>query len=185
MVLRRALVTAPLAVLVALAAHAIGFGSNHLLGGVDASWMFAAGIGGTLLVTGVALLWLAFTQSDIRRAEQALLSFLPAKGGIAAGAALLGISGFAVFACGELIEGRSPGGTWTTALALAAVAVIAAFAIRACLRWVAAGGVALAALLAWALTPAAFAVALAPSPPATSRFIRYGRHLGRSPPLTA
>src|SRR5579871_5935722 len=81
MLLRRALVTAPLAVLVAIVAHAIGFGGGHLLGGIGASWVLAAGFGGTLLIAGVGLLWLACTQRNARQAEQALASFLPTGGG--------------------------------------------------------------------------------------------------------
>jgi hypothetical protein len=186
MVLRRALVIAPLAILVAMAAHAIGFGGDHVLGGINASWMLAIGFGGTLLMAGVGLLWLAFTQRDVRRAEQALLSFLPTGGGIGAAATLLGISGSAVFACGEALEGHSPAGTWITALALAAVAVLAAFAVRACLHWLAAGGVALAGLLAWVIAPADVPeVSVENARPAAPRLVVHGRHLGRSPPQPA
>jgi hypothetical protein len=186
MVLRRALVIAPLAVLVAMAAHAIGFGGEHLLGGSIASWMLAAGFGGTLLIAGAGLLWLGFTQRDARRGERALRSLLPAGGGIVAAATILGISGSAVFACGEALEGHSPAGTWMTALALGAVAVLVAFAVRACLRWLAAGGAALAALLAWAIAPTEGpVVSVAVERPAAPRLVSRGRHQGRAPPQPA
>jgi len=186
MVRRRALVTAPLAVLVALAAHAIGFGGDHLLGGVDSRWMVAAGLGGTLLLAGAGLLSLAFKRSDARHGERLLQNFLPAGGRIGAAAAILTVSGFAVFACGEALEGHSPAGTWSTALALGVVAVLVAFAVRACPRWLAAGGAALAALLTWVLafaeTPA---VSVAIARPAAPRPVARGRRRGRAPPQPA
>jgi hypothetical protein len=186
MILRRALVTAPLAVLVAMAAHAIGFGGDHLLAGINAGWMLAVGFGGTLLMAGAGLLWLAGTQRDARQGERALLSLLPAGGGIVAAATVFGISASAVFACGEALEGHSPAGTRVTAVALAAVAVLAAFAVRACLRWLAACGAALAALLAWAIAPAELpAVSVSDTRPAAPRPIAHGRHDGRAPPQPA
>ena len=186
MFLRRALVTAPLAVLVATVAHAIGFGGGHLLGGIHAGWTLAIGFGGTLLLAGAGLLWLAFTQRDARRAEQALTNFLPAGDRVLAAATVLGISGSAVFACGEALEGHSAAGTWITALALGAVAVLVAVAVRASLRWLAAGGVALAALLAWTIASAEVpAVSLAGVRPASARLVAHGRHRGRAPPQPA
>jgi len=186
MLFRRALVTAPLAVLVAMAAHAIGFGGDHLLAGINAGWLLAGGIGGTLLMAGAGLLWLAFTQSDAGQGEQALRSLLPAGGGIVAAATVFGISASAVFAGGEALEGHSPAGTRITALALAAVAVLAAFAVRASLRWLAACGAALAALLAWAIASAELpALSVAVTRPAAPRLIAQGRHDGRAPPQPA
>jgi hypothetical protein len=186
MLLRRALVTAPLAVLVAMTAHAIGFGGDHLLGGISAGWLLLVGFGGTVLMAGACLLWVAFTQRNTSQGERALLSLVPAGGRIAAAATVFGISASAVFACGEALEGHSPAGTRITALALAAVALLAAFAVRACLRWLAAGGAALAALLTWAIAPSELpAVSVADSLAAAPRLIAHGRHDGRAPPQPA
>jgi hypothetical protein len=187
MTLRRALVTAPLAVLVALAAHAIGFGGQHALGGAHAGMLLAAGLGGTLLLAGAALVWLVLTQSNARAGERVLLALLPAGGGLVAATAVLGLSGFAAFACGEALEGHFPLGTLGTALASFAVSALIALGSRRSARWLADGAAALATLLAWPLgARACLAVTIGPAPrPTASQLLARGRHDGRAPPNPA
>jgi hypothetical protein len=187
MALRRALVIAPLAILVALAAHVIGFGSEHALGGAHAGLLLAAGLVGTGLLAGAALLWLVLTQSSARVGERELLALLPAGGSFTAATLLLGLSGFAAFACGEALEGHFPLGTVGTALASFAVSALIALGSRRCARWLAEGAAALTTLLVWPLEAIArLAVTIAPAPlPAASQLLARGRHDGRAPPNPA
>jgi hypothetical protein len=187
MALRRALVTAPLAILVALAAHAIAVGGQHALGGAYAGILLAAGLGGTLLLAGMALLWLALKQPNARAGEQVLLALLPAGGGFVAATTVLSLSGFAAFACAEALEGHFPLGTLGSALTSFAVSALVALGFRRYARWLAEGAAALATLLAWQLDGrACLAVTIAPATrPIASQLVARGRHDGRAPPIPA
>ena len=183
MALRRALVTAPLAVLVAIGAHLGGFGAEHALGGIASGGFLAIGIGGALVLGFAALAWVATALRDVDAGERRLLTLLPAQGGIQLAAALAGY-GFLTFAAGEALEGRSPLGTWATSLALIATATLVAFAARRFARWLAAGAILIATILAGerrstAPCPAAFA---APDAPTSIPSFARGAHRGRAPP---
>jgi hypothetical protein len=187
MALRRVLVTAPLAVLVALTAHVAGFGGDHVLGGVHAAGLLALGVGGSILLAILALGWVGLTETDAGRAERALRAMLPARGGIFPAALVLGVSGSIVFACGELLEGHLPPVTLGSLLAITASAVVIAAVARGLARWLAAGGVALASLIPLARRPSAAPARAAEradallAPPSQAR----GARRGRAPPHSA
>lgn len=186
MALRRALVTAPLAVLVAIGAHLGGFGAEHALGGMASGGFVAIGIGGALMLGVAALAWVATSLRDIDAGERRLLSLLPARGGIPLATALAGY-GFLALAAGEALEGRSPFGTWATTLALIVSATLVAFAARRFARWLAAGGILIATIVAGERRgpgqgPIAYAETICLA--SLSVFAR-GAHRGRAPPRFA
>jgi hypothetical protein len=147
MVLRRASITAPLAVLVAIGGHWAGFGAEHALGGLSAGGFVAVGLGGGILLALAALGWAAIACRDARSGERRLLALLPGRG-VLGNSGVLAFSGFLAFAAGEALEGRSPFGTGATALGIIVSAVLIALVARRVVRWLAAGGVTLAAILA-------------------------------------
>lgn len=183
MVLRRALVTAPLAVVVALAAHAVGFGSDHVFGGAQAGGLLALGAGGSVLLALLGIGWLALAGGSAERGAQRLYALLPARG-LAGTAAVLAGSGFIAFAAGEAMEGRSPLGTWATALGILVAAVAVAALSRAVARWLAAGAFVLSFFIAaLALGAQRPAPAFARRRPAAARRIdARGVRRGRAPP---
>jgi hypothetical protein len=183
MVLRRALVTAPLAVVVALAAHAVGFGSDHVFGGAQAGGLLALGAGGSVLLALLGLGWLALAGVTAERGTRRLYAFLPGRG-LAGNAAFLAASGFVAFAAGEAMEGRAALGTWATALGILVAAVAVAALARAVARWLAAGAFALAFFVA-ALTLGTQrpAPSFARRRPAAARRVdARGVRRGRAPP---
>src|SRR5580704_13446393 len=183
MVLRRALVTAPLAVLVALAAHTAAFGADHAFGGSYAAAVLAAGVGGALILGTLGLVWVSLAESQAGRAEGRLGALLPARGSILPAAVMLAVSGFAALAIGETIEGRALAGTVAALPALAFAAFIVAFTAKRIVYWLARGGVALAALLDLRLgsAPPARFLAFAAAPIARRTGSR-GTRRGRAPP---
>ena len=180
---QRALAIAPLAVLVALLGHAAGFAADHGLGGSHAGELLALGIGGTGLLALAALLWSALLGGTERETDLTLWRGLAPRGPFAA-AAMLGVSGFGVFAAGELLEGRSPFGTWLTALSLAAAAVAVAWAARAVIRWIARGGANLQALSTERplLAPSLAVQRCATAPLLPRGIAARGSRRGRAPP---
>jgi hypothetical protein len=183
MVLRRALVTAPLAVVVALAAHAVGFGSDHVFGGAQAGGLLALGAGGSVLLALLGLGWLTLSGGTAQGGARRLYAFLPGSG-LAGNAAFLAGSGFIAFAAGEALEGRSPFGTWATALGILVAALAVAALSRAVARWLGAGAFALAGLVAaFTLGAPRSAPAFARRRPAAAQRIdARGVRRGRAPP---
>jgi len=184
MTFRRALVAAPLAIIVAIAAHFMAFGADHALGGSYGGEVLGAGLGASILLIVVAVLWLALTETDAARGERSLLRLLPGRGGVAAATGYLAASGFLTFAAGEALEGRSPLGTWSTALALLLVAAVVAVAARWIVRWLAAGGTALAKMSALRLAAAhnPCIVTAGGARPLAPRSLARGSCRGRAPP---
>lgn len=185
MTLRRALVTAPLAVLVAILTHAAVFAGGHALGGTHGSALLSVAVGGLLFVALAAFLRLAIAEPDARRGERWLRTLLPAGGRTVRTASVLLGTGFVAFAAIELAEGHTmlaPAALgWLAAVSLAVAAVV-----RIAARWIAAAG----ALVAASSLTAAQTIAPA-LPLALSRFFfansfeRAGARLGRAPPVTA
>jgi hypothetical protein len=185
MALRRALVTAPLALLVAILAHAVGFGGSHTFGGDRGDQLLALGVAGPALLALAAIVWLGLTEPDRRRGERALLALLPGGGHPAGVFATLGTSSLAVLAVIEALEGRAPLAP-ASLLALGCATAFIAVAARLSARWLAAAG----SLVALAGTPAPLAgappvrLALVTAPLARS-VDRGSACRGRAPPLLA
>jgi hypothetical protein len=187
MTLRRLLVAAPLALLVAYAGHAAGFGTTHALGGAHGPALLAGLVVALALSALVPVLWLAFGKTPRSLAEviRGLASSLPASGNLPAMAALLAALGGIAFACIELTEGRAPAPTWALAalpLAALAVAALARFA----LSWLARLGLYIATLgerLPERLSPPTFLAPPAFAPVSAS--LARGSRRGRAPPRLA
>ncbi len=180
MTLRRALVTAPLAVLVAVLAHVLGFADGHVLGGSHGAGFLSLAFGGTILVAVSAFVWLVAAGADRILGERALLSALPGNGRLAGLTAALATGGLAAFATIETAEGRFPlGSAWSLpCILLAALAV--ALSTQLVARWLAAAGEAVASAIAtdYRSSPRrreVVAVASAPVCPAGIRGARWGR----------
>jgi hypothetical protein len=186
MVASRVLAIAPLAVLVALAAHVTAFGADHAFGGAHSGELLALAIGGFSLLALVGTVWTGVAAGDVQEGEAVLWRALPIPGRGGIWATLL-VTGFAAFACGELLEGRSPLGTWVSALALLLAAGALSFAARHMIRWLAAGGAALRSLIERARYAAARPVVLVrpSSPVGAPRVLSRGTCRGRAPPLFA
>jgi hypothetical protein len=185
MALRRALVTAPLALLVAILAHVVGFGGSHTFGGDYGQQVLALGFAGPALLALAAIVWLGLTESDRRRGEAALLALLPGGGRPAVAFATLGTSALAVFAAIELLEGHAAFGP-ASLLALACATALIAISARLSARWLAAAGslVALAGCCAPLATAPGLRLALVAAPRARSVH-RCSTRRGRAPPLLA
>jgi hypothetical protein len=185
MALRRALVTAPLALLVALLAHVAGFGGGHAFGGDHGRQVLYLAVGGPALLVLAAVVWLGLTERDRRRGERALLALLPGQGRFAAAFAVLGSASLALYAGVEMLEGHAPLAP-ASLIALACSTALIAAAARLCARWLAAAGFLLAAAEDTVLQAGAprLRLALAPAPRATSADLRSASR-GRAPPLFA
>ena len=185
MIFQRALMLAPLALLVAVTAHVVGFAADHAFGGPYAAQILVGALGGSALLALAGLLW-AGIDGNATRSAAALWATLWGRdaGGMTA---VLAMAGFVAFASGEIAEGRSPLGTWTTALALVLTAAAVAWAARRIVRWLAAGGALLHALLLTAKAPfeatqasPSREISVFPSGAAAGGICR-----GRAPPLFA
>jgi hypothetical protein len=127
MAVRRALVSAPLAVVVALLAHTARFGSSHAFGGPQGHFLIAAALAGLALLAllGPLVLGLAPARRRATPMESAGLILN------------LALGGAAVYSGMEWLEGHAPalvGGTWValglSALLVALVALLAALGLR-------------------------------------------------------
>jgi hypothetical protein len=128
MAARRVLVSAPLAVVVALLAHTARFGSSHAFGGPHGLDLIAAALAGVVLLALVSPFVLAFTPARRQPAS--------ARAGL--GLLLnLTLGGAAVYSGMEWLEGHAPalvGWTWAalgiSALVVAVIAFLAAMGLR-------------------------------------------------------
>jgi hypothetical protein len=180
MTLRRALVTAPLAVLVAVLAHVLGFADGHVLGGSNGAGFLSLAFGGTILVAVSAFVWLVASATGRRLGERALLAALPANGRLAGLTATLATGGLAAFATIEAAEGRFPLGSALSPVCILIAAFAVAFVTQVVARWLAAAGDAVASALATDFTSnprhhEIFAVVPVPVCPEGIRGARFGR----------
>ncbi len=180
MTFRRALVIAPLAVLVAVLAHILGFADGHTLGGRDGAGFLSLAFGGTILVAVIAFAWLVAAGTDRRRGERALRTALPWNGQLAGLTSVLAAGGLAAFATIEAAEGRFPlGSVWSLPCIVIAALVVASCA-QIVARWIAAAGEVVSSALgenrrAPRRHHEIAAVALVPICPAGIRGARWGR----------
>lgn len=176
MAVRRVLVSAPLAVLVALLAHTARFGSSHAFGGQHGHYVIAAALAGLVLLALVSPFVLGFT---------------PARGQATAPASIglflnLVLGGALVYSGMEWLEGHAPalvGWTWAalglSALAVAVLAFLAALGLRRL-------GLAIAATLPLFVPKAGrgtFIIRFSPAPLQLHLLSTASR--GRAPPLSA
>jgi hypothetical protein len=146
---RRLLVAGPLALFVAMAAHAAGFGSSHLLGG--SAGANAAGVGlawvALLAIAGIVSVALrAPLRANAHAESVALAESLPGAGNPAMLAATLALVGSAFYVALEVLEGHAPQGSLLALTAILPLAVAVALAVRLGLAWIAQAGISLAAL---------------------------------------
>jgi hypothetical protein len=189
MTLRRLLAACPLAVLVAFAAHAAGFGSSHLLGGEAGPGALRLTLAWVVLLAGAAVAWVALSlpsRASVRSIARSLERGLPGGGRFDVLAGVLAVGGAGAFALLESAEGHGPvqlQAWWPAATALAALAVAAI--VRLALSWLAGLGLFLARLgeLRPSDAPSARRLAPAPVPVRTSPAARLRR--GRAPPFRA
>jgi hypothetical protein len=187
MTLRRLLAAAPLALLVAYLAHAVGFGTSHAPGAANAGAL----LGGLLAALAVAalapVLWLVFRPSSnrsLKDALQALSANLPGAGNPAILAAVLAAGGGLAFAGIELSEGHGLTLSWAIAgLLLAAVAIAAL--TGAALTWLARLGLYIAALCARLPERLRPAITFAPLALVPVSSLARGSRRGRAPPRLA
>jgi|ERR1700722_5295783 len=186
MTLRRALVTAPLAVLVAVLAHVLGFADGHVLGGSNGAGFLSLAFGGTILVAVSAFAWLVASGNGRRLGERALLAALPANGRLAGLTAALATGGLAAFATIEAAEGRFPLGSALSPVCILIAAFAVALVTQLVARWIAAAGEAVAAALATDFTSTSrrHEIAAAVPVPLCPAGIR-GARWGRAPPPLA
>ena len=183
MSLRRALVIAPLAVLVAVLAHSLAFSDGHELGGSHGPDILAVAIGGPLLLAIAAFVWLVARARNTEHGARILWAALPAGGRLAATAAALGVGGFAAFAAIEASEGRFPLGSLGSVFCLGLVAFVAAAVTRIVARWLAAVGAAVAARLQTPLPLGLPTTSLVAAVPAAARSADpRDANWGRAPP---
>jgi hypothetical protein len=184
MTLRRLLVTAPLALLVAVFAHLAGFGTGHELGGDHGASLISSALAALFALAGAGALAAALGRADSPADVAAeLRRALPGSGELLPFAAWLFAGSLPAFWGLEVLEGHGPfGAGWMLpAAALAALGV--ALAVRLLTGWLAQAGLALAALAA--AVGLAVAPRLAPleirSLSAAQRLAR-GTRRGRAPP---
>ena len=183
MTLRRALVTPPLAVLVAVLPHVLGFADGHALGGSNGAGFLSLAFGGTILVAVIAFAWLVAAGTGRRLGERALLAGLPFNGRLGGLTAALSTGGLAAFATIEAAEGRFPLGSALSPLCILIAAFAVAFVTQNVARWIAAAGDAVASALArdFTSTPRRHEVAaLVPVPVCPAGI--HGARWGRAPP---
>ncbi len=145
--LRRLLVAAPLALLVAVLAHLAGFGTAHELGGEQGATLLFSALGALVALAGVAALAVALGRpASVGQAVRQLRDELPGSGEIGPFAAWLFGGALLSFWSLELLEGHGPlAAVWVVPVA-GALALGTALAVRAVTRWLAHAGLALAAL---------------------------------------
>jgi hypothetical protein len=184
MTLRRLLITAPLALLVAVLAHLAGFGAGHELGGDHGASLISSALAALFALAAAATLAAALGQAnspadvlaELRRALPGSGEVLPFAGWLFGGSlpAFWGL---------ELLEGHGPfGAGWL--LPVAAVAALAmALAVRLVTRWLAEAGMALAALSeSLTLGPAARLAPLEIRSLSAAQRLARGTRRGRAPP---
>jgi hypothetical protein len=187
MTLRRLLASAPLVLLVAYLAHAVGFGTSHAPGGAHGGELLGGLLAALALAALVPVLWLGFGRSSNRSFAEtlrALAANLPGSGNLAALAAVLAGGGGVAFAAIEISEGHSLTLSWAIAgLVLAAVGVAALAGVA--LAWLARFGLYIAAL--GARLPERLLPAITLRPPALVPATSLGRgtRRGRAPPRLA
>jgi hypothetical protein len=153
---RRLLVAGPLALLVAMAAHAAGFGSSHLLGGSAGADLAGVGLAWLALLAIVGIMAVALgapfragshaaSRAPAGSASRALAESLPGGGNPAMLAATLALGGSAFYVALEVLEGHAPQGSLLALVTILPLAVGVALAARLGLAWIARAGVSLAA----------------------------------------
>jgi hypothetical protein len=187
MTLRRLPATLPLALLVAILAHALRFGGDHHLGGengLELLWAVLAALAG-LAVAAVLSSALAGAGGRRTAAVSRLLDALPGAGRFGSMACSLALSGAAAFAALEWSEGHDPlGGPWLVP-ALAFVALAVAGLVRLAVGSLARAGLALATCAPTLAPVVASFVCPAPELVAVRGVSRAGRRFGRAPPRFA
>jgi hypothetical protein len=149
MKLRQLLVAAPPALVVAMAAHAAGFGSSHVLGGNAGREFFGLGLTWLALLAMAGMLGVALHAprlASARQAAKALGEALPGRGSLPALTATLAAGAGAFYVALEALEGHGPG---LSPLALAVILPLAlaiAAAVRLSMLWLARAGLSLADL---------------------------------------
>ena len=147
MTLRRLLVAAPLALLVAFLAHLAGFGTDHVLGGQPGVALLCSALGALFALAGGATLTVALGRPrSLGEAADELRGMLPGAGDVVPFAAWLFGGAVVAFWSLELLEGHAPlGALWIVPVA-ALLALGAAAVSRAVVRWLARAGLSLAKL---------------------------------------
>jgi hypothetical protein len=127
MAARRVLVSAPLAVVVALVAHTARFGSSHAFGGPHGHYLIAAALAALALLALLSPFALGFAPARRQPTPAASIGLL----------LNLVLGGTAVYSAMEWLEGHDPalvGGTWValglSALLVALIAFLAAAGLR-------------------------------------------------------
>jgi hypothetical protein len=186
MTFRRALLSAPLAVLVAVLANRLGFADGHVLGGAFGAGFTSVAFGGTFLVAIAAFAWLVAVGRNAVHAERSLFALLPWGGNLAGTTATLAAGGLAAFASIEAAEGRFPLGSAWSLLCLLTISLVVALGLRVTARWIAAASALVAAVLEHEFRSpgAAHRFALVPARPANSADVA-GVRRGRAPPRLA
>ena len=183
---RRLLVAGPLALFVAMAAHAAGFGSSHLLGG--SAGANAAGVGlawvALLAIAGIVSVALrAPLRANAHAESVALAESLPGAGMLAATLALVGSAFYVAL---EVLEGHAPQGSLLALTAILPLAVAVALAVRLGLAWIAQAGISLAALARTEFRPENLWMGPAPLLARTARTApAHALRRGRAPPSRA
>jgi hypothetical protein len=186
MLLRRALVTAPLAVLVAIVAHALTFSDGHALAGGHGGPLLAVAVGGSLLCALVAFLSMAVSQPDARQGRRLLHAALPGGGRPGVTTAVLLGGGLLAFSAIEAAEGHVPLGSMAAFGSLVAVAAVVALGARLCAGWIAAAGALVAAAVVEPHAPLSlWAPARFSAVPVRVRNRALGTGRGRAPPHRA
>jgi hypothetical protein len=144
--LRRLLVAAPLALLVAVLAHLAGFGTSHELGGDKGLTLLYSALAALGGLAGAAVFAAALSRparlADVARRLRAIL---PGSGELAPFAGVLFGGSLVAFWSLELLEGHSPlTALWVLPVA-AIIALGTAWTVRAATRWLARAGLAFAA----------------------------------------
>ena len=185
--LRRLLVAAPLALLVAVLAHLAGFGTSHELGGERGVALLLSALAALGGLAGVAAFGAALGRpTGLAGVVRQLRAALPGSGEIAPFAAVLFGGSLLAFWSLELLEGHGPlAALWVLPVA-AVFALATAWTVRAATRWLAEAGLAFAAFARD--VHAGLAVLFAPLEARSVRAharSRYGSRRGRAPPQQA
>jgi len=185
--LRRLLVAAPLALLVAILAHVAGFGTTHELGGERGLTLLLSALAALGGLAGAAAFAAALGRpADLADVVRQLRGALPGSGEIVPFAGVLFGGSLVAFWSLELLEGHGPlAALWVLPVA-AVLAVGTAWTVRAATRWLARAGLAFAAFARELQVGLALLFA-----PLEARYVRaharsrYGTRRGRAPPQQA
>jgi hypothetical protein len=185
--LRRLLVAAPLALLVAVLAHLAGFGTSHELGGERGLTLLCSALAALGGLAGAAAFAAALGRprglADVARE---LRGALPGSGEIAPFAGVLFGGSLLAFWSLELLEGHGPlAALWVLPVA-ALLALGTAWTVRVATRWLARAGLAFAAFARE--VQLGLAVLFAPIEARYVRAVarsRCGSRRGRAPPQQA